>query len=449
MNPHLDSRRPARAGLVAVLFVALLLRVLFVVFSQNPLYTQPSPGPLASEVDYLKKGVHPSDSQEFLGLARGLGSGVFGWDGKPNTFRTPAYPVLLYACARRIPLVLAVQVILSVSSVLLAWAVARRMFGVWPALAAGAFMAVDIPGVLFAGVIMAETLLVFAMMLACWLFVRRHTFWAGLVLGGAALVKPVAVLAFLPLAVVLLSRRDWRQAILLVACSLALPGVWVGRNLLRHGRLGLTSIAGYNLYYSNAARLEQIRSGKSESEVRSALATRARAIDSDNPLAVSFELGSMAATRILADPLRYAAVHAKGMVPVLFGVKSDDVVSRIWGTEHSYLGEQWRGEFKDGPATTALAWFELLLTGAAAGLAVASMLRRHQRGVKAMLLSLFLYYVVLASPVTDGRMRVPGIPFLYIAAASILASGVSPGSRSKPQSALAGPPGCTTSMPTS
>ncbi|UCG42080.1 MAG: glycosyltransferase family 39 protein [candidate division WOR-3 bacterium] len=431
-----------------MLFVALLLRVLFVVFSRDPLYTQRGPGLLASEVDYLKKGIHPSDSQEFLGLARGLNSGVFGWDGKPNTFRTPAYPVLLFVCARRIPLVLAAQIVLSVSSVLLAWAVARRMFGVRAALAAGAFMAVDVPSVLFAGVIMAETLLVFAMMLACWLFVLRRTFWAGLVLGGATLVKPVAVLAFLPLAVVLLSRRNWRQAILLVACSLALPGVWVGRNLLRHGRPGLTSIAGFNLYYSNAARLEQVRSGKSGSAVRRALAARAGAIESDNPLAVSSELSSMATARILADPVRYAAVHAKGMVPILFGVKSDDAVSRIWGTEHGYLGEKWRGESKDGPATAVLAWFELLLTGAAAVLAVASMLRRHQRGVKAMLLSLFLYYVVLASPVTDGRMRVPGTPFLYIAAASILASGISPGARSKPQSASAGPAGCTTSVPT-
>jgi hypothetical protein len=50
-----------------------------------------------------------------------------------------------------------------------------------------------------------------------------------------------------------------------------------------------------------------------------------------------------------------------------------------------------------------------------------SLVFRRWRAEKLMLVVIGLYFVAVALPFTDGRFRVPAMPFLYLAAATVLA----------------------------
>ena len=79
-----------------------------------------------------------------------------------------------------------------------------------------------------------------------------------------------------------------------------------------------------------------------------------------------------------------------------------------------------------------LAGFELLTAIWAFLLALVSLGFRRWRAEKLMLVVIGLYFVAVALPFTDGRFRVPAMPFLYLAAATVLAGRARGGVEQKP-----------------
>jgi hypothetical protein len=129
---------------------------------------------------------------------------------------------------------------------------------------------------------------------------------------------------------------------------------------------------------------------------------------------------------IFHDPLSYALICLRGVPKVIAGIKSDDLVLRMLyakvpGTQGSVLLNRNYGSTGVRLAIWLLAAFELLTAVGAFLLALISLAFRRWRAEKLMLVVIGLYFVAVALPFTDGRFRVPAMPFLYLTAATVLA----------------------------
>ena len=417
------TSKPGRrelAALVAILAFALLVRGGFALLARDHDSNLSGWQPLRPEVEFLRTGLHSSDSQEYLALARGIGAGEFGWGGVPSAWRVPGYPFLLFLLGRRLALVLLVQVLLGGATVALTWVTGRKKAGPVAAGAAAGLVAVDAGSVLMTGVLLAETLFTFLLVLGLWLFVAQRRLPAAGVLGLAVLVRPVGVVLILPFVALLLARREWRHALAFGLVLLLFPAGWAARNAARFGRPALSTDGAFNLYYTHAGILAWEQTGRDEETVRQGLvAGLASDREVDNPVALANRLTGRALARVLRDPLRYGWVHARGAARVLFSLQADDIILRLRGSRVRPELPGWRGLAAD-PARLVAAGLELLFLAVVIGGGLVAGLRRRALAETRLVLAVALLLVLAASPLTSGRLRVPAMPFLCLAAAAAL-----------------------------
>ncbi|MFO7675628.1 MAG: glycosyltransferase family 39 protein [bacterium] len=409
-----------RVVLAGVLLLAVILRGGFALLSRDHDSNISGWEPPASEVEFLLTGLHSSDTQEYLALARGIGQGAFGWGGAHSAWRVPGYPLFLFLLGRQVWLILLVQVLLGVATVALVWATVRRLAGPLHAPVAALIVAVDAGSVLMAGVLLAETLFTFLLASSLWLFLGGRRAWAAVVLGSAVLVRPVAVAAVVPLFAFLLVRVGRRQALAFGLIFLLLPVGWAARNLTRFGRPTLSTDTAFNLYYTHAGILLREQTGCDEASVRNELvADLASDRDIRNPVLLADRLAGRALARILGDPVRYAWIHARGTARILASVQSDDIIQRVRGARARPELPGWAG-LRSDPAKLLAAAFELLLLTVVYCAGLAAVLRRGAVPVTGLALAVGLLLVLAASPLTAGRLRVPAMPFLAVAAAGLV-----------------------------
>jgi 4-amino-4-deoxy-L-arabinose transferase-like glycosyltransferase len=218
-----------------------------------------------------------SDMSVYEERATNLLSGASSaWD----TFTPVGYPALLaaiYALGGSASIVGVLQALLGAVTAGLVATLALRIFQ-RPLLAwtIGLAAALHLPGVLYAGYLLTETVFAFLVVAACWLLARvvevpsRRALIVsaaalGLVLGAAATVRPnlLLFLPALPLLLWLGSGRRWRHALL--ACAVVLGGfsLPVGFAALRNSRLlgrpaSLGTNGGLN-FYLNLADVRGVR----------------------------------------------------------------------------------------------------------------------------------------------------------------------------------------------
>lgn len=425
-------------SLLVVALVAVLVRLAVSAAFKGHSYVAAEPVRPEPEAAYLKRGeIGLGDSEQYLLLGASLRQRLsYSWNHEPNTFRTPGYPLLLALLDGNIRLVILAQALLGGMTVLLTGLIGWRWFGARIGLLAGALLALDVPSVFSSGMVMSEVLFTFSVVLATWLLWMRgetgvrvlnwSSLPAGLALGFAVLVRPVALLAFAPLGAILVARRRWAALTVMLAAYLLLPAVWVGRNYLHYGRIGLTSNGGYNLLYANAAAVkgDLERTGWDQARIELARSFTA-GLTSDNPLELSEQMTRKATSIILEAPLRYVWVCIRGVPRVIAGIKADDLVLRTISDKVAAV----QGSVLLGPgyassgvrlAVWLLASVEVLTAVGALVLALFSLLQKAGRTEKVLLLALAFYFVAVALPFTDGRFRVPAMPFLYLAAATVL-----------------------------
>jgi 4-amino-4-deoxy-L-arabinose transferase-like glycosyltransferase len=181
----------------------------------------------------------------------------------PDTLRTPAYPLLLAAViALGLPLstVIALQHLLVVAMVVVVFLVTERLTGRWTgAFAAALLLALFPPLIATAQQYMTDILaaaVILAGMLAAGRAAEGRMGWAvtgGLLTGVATLVRPIALLWFAPLAIVIAWRGARRAAIAFVLAAILLPGGWTVRNQRATGVVTVSSIGGENLLFCRAA----------------------------------------------------------------------------------------------------------------------------------------------------------------------------------------------------
>lgn len=235
---------PVKAALL-VFFLGLALHVTYFGLDGN------------SIANDTKKYVLPAES-----LIAGHG---YARDGQPETERTPGYPLMLAALRtagldlRKIALL---QHALSAAAAAALVLIARWMTGNDViATLAGVVMAIDLPTIYHANLILTETLCTL-MGLVLFALVWRiahgsgQAAVAGLLLGAMTLVRPVAMLFFIPLALYLAwMRRDAARRIVpvFVICSLLLPAAWLFRNYRVSGVPTLSTNGAVLMLYFHAA----------------------------------------------------------------------------------------------------------------------------------------------------------------------------------------------------
>jgi hypothetical protein len=129
------------------------------------------------------------------------------------------------------------------------------------ALAGGIFLALDIPSLVHANMIVTETLftaltfLVFAFLGRRGMTTRLAVI-AGIVAGASVLVRPIALYVVVPSAAVIAAERRPGRVVRMLAftiCFLLFPMAWSARNAVRGGGFTVSTITSWSLLFDRAA----------------------------------------------------------------------------------------------------------------------------------------------------------------------------------------------------
>ena len=297
-------------------------------------------------------------------------------DGRPETRYTPGYPLFLAAFLAAglgyTGAIAAQHLIWIALTAVVIWLVIRTSHSVVAAAAAGLITTLDLPGLQASISVLSETLAAATLTAAVcctWASLRavnasnavRWAILAGLLAGATALVRPIAILLGVPLAIALFAGGDrqpphdaksaswgprrWRvtaAAALLVVFSI-LPVSWIIRNARQTGMASLSSLAGINLLHYRAAGTLAIRDPggidanllrrRDELEQR---ACRNLEAASQRPCASlswaekSNEYARVAWPVILGDPIASARQAARALGMIVFG-GSANLIAEVTG----------------------------------------------------------------------------------------------------------------------
>lgn len=419
-----------------------------------------------------------NDSYSYDRSARALvEEGVFAVSPErpevPQTERTPGYPLLLavtYAVfGERPAAVIAVQVLLSLVTIVLVYRLAAELWNPRVAVLAALLMTLDLASFSHSLLLLTETL--FTLLIGCVLFcaarfdaafpdaalpdtTRSWRKWAlllGLCLALATLVRPITYYLVLPLgAWVALDAgwrsRGWRQAaasltLFAVPCVLLIGG-WQLRNWRRTGSPDFSSIAGKDLLYYRGAAVVALRDGVSLEEARRQLGEdRYRELHPETRDWSDAQLGARWKRQGLdlmsSHPWVTARIHARGLASVLLATGEHNLM-RLVGipipptgplgdllrlSPRSYL-ERWllNRPLEWAVFAGALGFLALLYAGA--GVWLLDNLRRRQIGLRDLCFwGIFLYLLLVPSgPQANERFRVPVTPILCLYAAAGLSA---------------------------
>ena len=240
---------------LAILFLALLLRVpFFIISSSQPMQRQQA-----------------EDSHGYMDLAmnlnKGLGFGRYFQTNSaqpevwvPEFYRTPGYPTFLAAVTRNpnenaAPAVI-LQVLLELALCLTVFSVSYLTFGRVPGLVAGVLAAMDLQAISLANMLLSELsftiVLVAAVFTASRLLKKRGMIWGvvtGLLIAASVFIRPTTL--YLPvfvagfLAFSALRRRQWvhlATAVIVLAAAYGPIVGWMARNKAKCGAFALTSM---------------------------------------------------------------------------------------------------------------------------------------------------------------------------------------------------------------
>ena len=199
-------------------------------------------------------------------------------DGRPETRYPPGYPLFLaaflaaglgYTGAMIAQHAIWIGLIAAVM-----WLVLRTSQSILAAATAGLIATLDLPGVQSSISVLSETLAaatltsavgvtLLSMRAATSAGAIRWAMLAGLLAGATALVRPIAILLGVPLAIAIVfgAPRRWRvaAAAALLAVFAILPVLWTVRNARQTGVASLSSLAAINLLHYRAAGTLAIR----------------------------------------------------------------------------------------------------------------------------------------------------------------------------------------------
>jgi len=405
------------------------------------------------------------DSASYEGPARALvTSGAFSRDPSDpavtETRRTPGYPAFIAGLYRVFgphrPAVIAAQIAISTLTLLIVYALARRLWDTATATLAALVLALDLVSFIYAQLLFTETLFTFFVAALGWAGVRllgapndgppdpprpsrRPPLAVGVSAALAALTRPIAYYLMLPTLAGVLAyawRRGWTpRRILVVSLLTAMPWIalvegWRLRNYLVTGSSQFSEVTGLSLLWYRGAGIVAERDGVSFREARRRIARSLPDTTGWSEVEVG-ELYRREGLRLIASyPHLFVKTTMYGLVKIVAGPGRADIL-------HYFAGEPYEAdpagtirlsaaEFLrrwqvDDPRmlaclTYATAYLALLYVGV--GYAVFRLLAN--RAAVPLAPHLFLWWLVAylvvmaAGPEAYARFRVPVMPLLAL-----------------------------------
>ena len=365
------------------------------------------------------------DSASYMAQAESLASTGHALNvrGEPDTVRTPGYPLFLaaflytslgYAGAILAQRILWVAVVFATTRI--CFALTRSAIA---AVVAGLITAIDVPALQATNSILTETLAAALVSVMVWQIYRAHrsrriadAVVAGVFAGATAWVRPVAILIGAPLALagMIAGARGFRvrAAAAVLAVSLIVSAVWIGRNYLQTGVATFSSISNINLLLFRAAgtlaivdpggidaNFERRQAELSAVACAAAEARFGRACDL-LPITLRATLyDDIAMPILLADPAATGWQAARAFVMIMFGGGAN-LLSSVTGIAES--------------TTRVIAFAYTVPLALLASLGMVYWWRRDRLAAMLMLLTIAYLVVMSLGAEAYSRFRVPFLP---------------------------------------
>jgi glycerol uptake facilitator-like aquaporin len=217
------------------------------------------------------KDFYEPDSAGYITLAVNMlaGKGFVNQSGQADTLRTPGYPLLIlpFLWAKLdIKYLILFQHLVRISLIIAAAIAAYALSGQRrQALLSGLVLSIDLPFLKSANNLLTEIMFSAVLALVLLLLWRdakqsagagMQQALAGLLSGTLVLIRPVALLFFVPAAAWILlarTRKQWRAALLFIVSFAVAPLLWSARNYRQTGYFTVSSISGFSMMQERAA----------------------------------------------------------------------------------------------------------------------------------------------------------------------------------------------------
>ena len=249
----------------------------------------------------LDHGYYADDTPSYLVPAQNLlhGYGFVDALHRPEVRRTPGYPLILalfhISPLRLNHLIFAQHILCVLLGVALAAVVLHLTNDSTAALVAALAFSLDLATIRIANLFLTEITATVFIALTAWTLYRAittpggimHAVVAGILGGSAVLIRPVALLYFVPLSLCIvfgLQRRALRTLTVFVFSFMLLPAFWMARNSLEAGYPGFSTISSEDIllyraagalainlpgeYFSNVEKVRGLLSDQSCTELR-------------------------------------------------------------------------------------------------------------------------------------------------------------------------------------
>lgn len=436
--------------IIIVLLIALFVRAIFFIASWH-------------NKGFSEDSIPGNDPSEYHSLALSLiKEGKFSIDGELNTKRTPVYPLFvgtIYSLfGQRLWLVYLAQILLDAITCLLIYLLTILIFNNKKiALAAGLLYAVDTLPAIYSMELFSDILFVFVFVLSLLVLFfalnKRVLFLfvlAGIILGLAILIRPIAqyffiiaVIAIIGLPRIFFRKKGQEQekrkkawglkaaAIFLIGLELILLP-WQLRNFINFQSFNISSIDGYNLFYCNAvfteANINKISRKEAEKRLEKFLPIEFASL---NNMEKSKAYRKVALNYIKEHPKDYLIIHFKGILKTftnstkyqlmeIFGQKrktegvenkiplSENIIDRI-----KRVLANAKEEYYLSPILSLILLFEYIL--AFIGL-VSLFIKKHWASAL-IFIGIIAYFILLTGPAGEERYRIPIVPFYLMLSA--------------------------------
>lgn len=399
------------------------------------------------------------DSGEYATLAMNIAEyGTFSLTldpVRPEMFRSPGYPLFLaplYLLDHSFMLAILVQVVLAMGSAFLIYLVGASFLPrPWPFVVALMYV-LDPTTIFYSLGLWSDGLFVFLILLAVYLlFIKLPGAWfvalAGFSMGYATLVRSAGVhliwILGLFFFIVSIQRVGLKKTVViltffLIACG-AVLAPWYVRNFNESGVIGLSTTGPYTFLMYHVRDFE-IKKGVSADDFDQKTFSVLEVTGADELRDVHYSSKMMQIVRehMFADPIRYSAYHALGVVNffITSSVRDSSINLPVLARSLSSFGLIGENDisvkslFAEDPlkalryATLAepLLTLERALRLIIVILVVAAIFglfaRRRMAVLVALSVTIVVYTAVIIGPVSYPRYRMPAEPFLLLAAAS-------------------------------
>ncbi|MAX27292.1 MAG: hypothetical protein CMJ19_22575 [Phycisphaeraceae bacterium] len=367
----------------------------------------------------------------------------------PEVFRTPGYPIFLSIfewLGLSTPAAIPAQCFLAGLNVLIVFILARHLLKHnLAATAAAVIVAMHPADILASQSVLSETLFTTILMGGICLCVvgYKNLAWAmlgGLLIGAATIVRPIAILLGLAIAIWLCvcvrNKAAFAAALCALVGSLVLPAGWIYRNHQIGLGYQISTVPSINGLFYTATYIDIAKAGGDFQKDWPA-AVHARMLElAQTPENVNLfdAMNEKTKQAITSNPKVYGKLMARSTVKFLTDHSTGSMMARF-GRLYQPTGLKDRllkGDFSlkgihDPQAFyLAVGWtlWNLVLAG---GMVIGCIALLFQRNLKTILLAggIILYFILTTQLVGLERFRVPVIGMQAILVASLLAWGVS------------------------